>query len=859
MLLGEPLLTRIIPHYSVRYAALLGIILLTVGALLGVQLTTVQTEFFESKVRPLLAQNCYQCHSKQAKILYSNLRVDGRAALLNGGTRGPAIVPGDPNSSHLIQAVRYQNLKMPPAGKLSEDQIEALVKWVDMGAPWPDLPVSGSVKTSDGQAKLAASQSHWAWKPVQPVSPPAVRKRIWPADPIDNFILKKLEAEGLDPSSDADRYTVLRRVYFDLIGLPPNPADIESFVNEDSELAFEIVVDRLLKSPGFGERWGRHWLDLTSYADSLGQGRRIPAREAWRYRDYVISAFNSDKPYDRFVQEQISGDVLPWKTDDQRREQIVATGFLAIGPWAVVDSDKEKLRMDVVDHQLDTLGRALQGLTLGCARCHDHKFDPIPTREYYALAGIFRSTRTLNGRMSGGFSDVNRVLLPETPSELRKRALATEEYQETLHRFLGEYEAIEAEKKCLTDQQKALEEAGTETNEELKKQIKEIEKKLKEAKDRIRLLEFRRPGPPMAIAVQDRAVPGDCRVNVGGDPHNLGEEVPRGFLSVASPSPAGRIDSHRNLKGLYEGFQKSSGRLELAEWLIDPRHRLLARVMVNRIWHHLFGTGLVRTVDNFGAGGEPPSHPKLLDHLATRFVELGWSVGGMIREIVLTRTYRQASSHNLKSHEVDPDNRLLWRSNRRRLEAESFRDSVLAISGALDRTRGGPTLPLDIPESIELGFPTALRQDAKVNEEFLYRRTIYLPSLRKNQLPQLDLLNLFDFPDPDQTIGSRSVTTVPTQSLYLINSPFLREQALLTARSLLEEGGPDDETRVSVFFLQALNRPATKQEVSQALDFIARFAEKLTRLPEASDNLRLEAWARFCHSVFASNEFLFRG
>ena len=839
--------------------ATLGFLLLTGSALLGAPPTTEQTEFFESNVRPLLARNCYQCHSEQAKIVYSNLRVDGRAALLVGGTRGPAVVPGDPASSQLIQAVRYENLEMPPAGRLSGDQIEALVKWVEMGAPWPDLEMPVGDKGPDEQGNLAASLSHWAWNPVQKVFPPTVQASHWPVYPIDNFILRKLESEDLSPSSGADRYTLLRRVYFDLIGLPPKPEDIESFVTDDSELAFDTVVDRLLKSPGFGKRWGRHWLDLTSYADSLGQGRRIPAREAWRYRDYVINAFNSDKPYDRFVQEQISGDVLPWKTDAERREQLVATGFLAIGPWAVVDSDKEKLRMDVVDHQLDTLGRALQGLTLGCARCHDHKFDPIPTREYYALAGIFRSTRTLNGRMSGGFSDVNRVLLPETPSELRKRALATENYQETLDRYLSDYEAVESDKNRLTDRQKALDEAGTEAKEELDKEIKEIDKKLKEAKDRIRLLEFRRPGPPMAIAVQDRAVPKDCRVNIGGDPHNLGEEVPRGFLSVASPAKAGRIDSHRNLKGLYEGFQKSSGRLELAEWLIDPQNRLLARVMVNRIWNHLFGAGLVRTVDNFGVGGEPPSHPELLDYLASRFVELGWSVKGMIREIVLTRTYRQASRHNLRGHEVDPDNRLLWRANRRRLEAEAYRDSVLAVSGALDRTRGGPTLPLDIPESIQLGFPTALTQDAKVNDEFLNRRTIYLPSVRKNQLPQLDLLNLFDFPDPDQTIGARSVTTVPTQSLYLMNSPFLREQALLTARNLLEAAVPDDETRVSDFFLQALNRPATKREVEQALDFIAKFEEKLGRLPEASDDLRLRAWARYCHSVFASNEFLFRG
>ena len=316
-------------------AATLAIILVTGSTLLGIRPTTEQTRFFESKVRPLLARNCYQCHSEQAKILYSNLRVDGRDALLNGGTRGPAIVPGDPNSSQLIKAVRYDNLKMPPTGRLSEAQIDVLVKWVEMGAPWPDLEMAVVGKVPDEQGNLAASQGHWAWKPVQKVSPPAVRNNSWPADPIDNFILLKLEDEDLTPSSGADRYTLLRRVFFDLTGLPPEPEDIKSFVSDDSELAFEKIVDRLLRFAGFGERWGRHWLDLTSYADSLGQGRRIPAREAWRYRDYVINAFNSDKPYDRFVQEQVSGDVLPWKTDDQRREQLVATGFLAIGPWAV--------------------------------------------------------------------------------------------------------------------------------------------------------------------------------------------------------------------------------------------------------------------------------------------------------------------------------------------------------------------------------------------------------------------------------------------------------------------------------------------------------------------------------------------
>ncbi len=818
-----------------------------------------QIEFFESKIRPLLAENCYQCHSARAKTLFANLHLDSRAGMLKGGDRGPAMVPGDPKLSAFIQAVRQENLEMPPSGKLTDTQIALLVKWVEMGAPWPDQ-AAVTVKITQPKADTDVSRDHWSWQPVRRVSPPTVQNGDWPSSsPIDHFILAKLEAQGLSPSTDSDRYTLLRRVYIDLTGLPPRPAEIEAFIKDDSQDAFEKIVDRLLQSPRFGERWSRHWLDLTGYANNLGKGRLVPAKEAWRYRDYVINSFNNDKPYDRFIQEQVAGDVLDWENDAQRREQIIATGFLAIGPWALVDADKEQLRMDVVDNQIDTLGRVFLGLNLGCARCHDHRFDPIPTREYYALAGIFRSTKTLDGRESGVWSKINRVPLPETSVELAKRAAATEQYEKALAEALIPQKTIDREKKRLLDRQQALEEGGADSAEkaQIAKEVEEIDKKLQEATHRVQMLEFNKPSAPLAIATTDRDLPENCRINIGGNPHSLGKVVPRGFLSIASTKPPPRFAERRDLKGRYV---RSSGRLELAVWLVDLDNPLTARVMVNRIWHHLFGPGLVGTLDNFGRRGEMPSHSELLDYLASRFVEQGWSIKSVIREVVLTRSYRQASVHNVTAHELDPENRLLWRANNRRLEAEAYRDSLLAISGRLDLVRGGgPTLPLDVADNIDFGRPTLLLEEAKLSEATLRRRTVYLPMLRKSQLEQLEVLDLFDFPNPDETTGVRSVTTVPTQSLYLMNSPFVQEQARLMARVLLEKKELDDRKRIAHFTLKALNRPVTEQERVRALQFLADFEEQLTLLSNPPENPRLEAWARYCHAVIVSNEFLFRG
>ena len=798
-------------------------------------------EFFEKEVRPVLARHCYACHSSRAATVFGELRLDSEAAVLQGGRSGPAVVPGDPQGSRLIQAVGYGSKQpaMPPAGKLAEREIEALTEWVRLGAPWP---------RSGGSALPPAAAEHWAWRKLAEPSVPAAADTAWPRGNIDRFVWAQLERRGIEPVGPADAYTLLRRLTLDLTGLPPTPAEIREFV-ESGGAALEAAADRLLASPAFGELWGRHWLDLAGYADTLGLGRRIPSPHAWRYRDYVIAAFNNDKPYDRFVREQVAGDVLEFDDDRQRREQIVATGFLAIGPWALVDADKTQLRMDIVDNQIDTLGRAVLGLTVGCARCHDHKFDPIPQREYYALAGVFQSTKTLEARMSGVFSGVHRALLPETPAELAVRAEALERWQTDYARMREERREAERRRDRLKAELEQAKSGGVDPSarKDLQERAAAATKQAAKLKqEAARMLHYVKPGPPMAPALADRPVPGDSAIHLGGDPHSLGERVPRGFLSLAPLDPNPKIANRRLFRG---GFQKSSGRRELAQWLTDPANPLPARVMANRVWHHLFGAGIARSVDNLGLLGERPSHPELLDYLALRLQRLDWSVKALIREIVLSRTYALAAAHDPRAAAEDPENRLLWRANRRRLQAETLRDAVLQVSGALDRRRGGPSLPLDAEGSVRMGQPPFLTDKLKLGEKMRFRRTVYLPTLRKSQLAALDILNLFDFPDPNAVKGRRDVTTVPTQALYLMNSPFLIEQSKRAAQALLADESAGDEDRVRAFLLRALGRPAATDDLQRAAAFLQDAEEVLGR--EA-------AWARYCHAVLASNEFLFR-
>ncbi len=826
---------------------------LAIGPLYAQQPSAEAVQFFESKVRPIFASQCYGCHSGKSRIASGGLKLDTRNGFFQGGQSGPPVVPGRPDESKLISAIQYTSeLKMPPAGKLKQDQIDILTEWIRFGAAWPE-EATDPKEAANAEAKKKAEQAklnHWAWTPPKKVSIPAVRDTSWPSSEIDRFILAKLEEKGLKPSADADPRVLVRRVYFDLTGLPPTPKVVSAFAANPSPPAFEQIVDGLLASPEFGERWGRHWLDVTYFADNLEIGRRIPATEAWRYRDYVINAFNQDKPFQQFIKEQIAGDLLPAETDAEKRERLIATGFLALGPWPLVSSDKEQLRMDVVDLQADMIGKAFLGLTIGCARCHDHKFDPISAKDYYAIGGILSSTQTLNGRIDGVFSDVNRAPLPETAEELRVRAQKLEE-------FTVEITPLRAKRKTLTAEIERLKkpaetEAGSTTATGSVKDGKEpvpgsvgaLEKELAEVIKRIDLLEFNRPEPPSAFSVRDIESPADIHINIRGNAHTLGEEVPRSFIKAVM------WDGPPSLS------YRESGRLQLAQWVASEKNPLTSRVAVNRVWQHLFGFGIVRSVDNFGLRGDLPTHPELLDYLAQQLVADDWSIKKMVRRIVLSRTYREASDHNVQALQTDPENRLLWRANRRRLEGETIRDAILAMTGTLDRTRGGPTLPVAVPGNVSFAKPAELKDSAVFPPELLKRRTVYLPVLRKSQHRSLDILNLFDFPDVNQVSGARSVTTVPTQALYLINSPFFKEQSTILARHVLDSPGTD-EKRVSGLIETLFNRPAGDEELRQGTDFVKAYIDEIKGSDSVKDGGQLEAWARYCHALMASNEFLY--
>jgi hypothetical protein len=659
-----------------------------------------------------------------------------------------------------------------------------------------------------GLAPAAESdRNFWAFQPPRRHAPPAVRDTAWPRSPVDRFLLAGLEKRGLRPARPADRSTLLRRITIDLTGLQPVPSEVEAFLADNRPDAFPRVVDRLLASPAFGERWGRHWLDVARYADSSGKGDNLTYHEAWRYRDYVVAAFNADKPFDRFVQEQIAGDLLPVATQTQRDEQLTATGFLVVGPKILANRDIEQRKMDVVDDQVDTIGRAFLGLTLGCARCHDHKLDPIPTTDYYALAGILASTRTLEG-IKVNNPAVSGWSLRPLGADGEKLFATRRAYEERLQ----EVRIALARAQNNTD--------GTERRRQVEN-MTQVEKKL---------LATLPPAPPLVMAVREEDNPGDIRVNRRGNPHALGKSVPRGFLRVLSTESTPRIPANR------------SGRLELADWLTNPRNPLTARVMVNRVWLHLFGEGLVRSIDNFGLQAEQPTNPELLDDLAVRFMEQGWSVKWLIRTLVLSRAYQMAVAFDHRAAQIDPDNRLLWRANRRRVEAEVIRDAMLVVAGRLDRSLGGSSVA-DLGELAVRNdnSPTALAPEQQT------RRSIYLPVIRNNLPP---IFEIFDFADPDVSTGRRDATTVPTQALYLMNSPFVFEHAQAAATRLL---ALPEASRLPILYRCALGRDPTASEVDRAHTFLNGYR----RQRRSSADREKDAWTAFCQALFGSTEFRF--
>ena len=787
--------------------------------------------FFESKVLPLLQSRCYECHSHEKKIK-GGLALDLKSGWQTGGDNGPAIVPGDVAKSHVIAAVRYTNpeMEMPPKGKLTPSEIEIFEQWVAMGAP--DSRVKQTAAKSARVIDVEEGKKFWAFRPVSVVPPPSVQSEKWPLNPVDRFILAKLEANGLSPAPDADAYTWLRRVSLDLTGLPPKPEDLARF--DASPRSRAAAVDRLLQSSAFGERWARHWLDLTGYADQIGSANNVFAEDAWRYRDYVISAFNSDKPFDRFIREQIAGDLLPASSPQERAANITATGFLVLGDVEIVAVDKLKMEHDLVDQQVSKIGTAFLGLTLGCARCHDHKFDPVAQTDYYAIAGMFRSTDATYKTDNGVWSSVHRTELPETTQHksLREQQLAANDVK--IRQWETERDNTNKEKAALEPQ---IASATKETKPDFEKKRDALAAHIKALNDQIEHAKFFAPVAPKTFAVHDREKPSDMRITIRGNPYALGDSVKRGALRVASRSEFPPIPASQ------------SGRVQLADWLADAGNPLTARVTVNRIWQKLFGEGLVRSVDYFGARGETPTHPELLDYLASRFIQSGWSQKQLIRELVLSRAYCMSSANNATAAAKDPDNRLLWRMNRQRLDAEAIRDSMLAISSKLAPSSGGPALPLEFPENVTNLSPKAVNPPAfafkKSRPVQDFERTIYLPVIRTAAQPgSAKLRDVFDFVQPAQIAGKRAETAVPTQALFLLNSDTIRARATEVARQLAATEA-NTGARLEALWLRILSRPVTSAERDDAVKFLESMpADK--------------AWVELCHALLSSNEFLLR-
>ena len=782
--------------------------------------------FFRERVEPLLKQRCYECHSHAGKIK-GGLVLDSRSGWQAGGDSGPALVPGTPEKSHLIEAVRYTNpdMEMPPKAKLPQSEIAVLEEWVKRGAPDPRETVAVAKAVKKTGVDVEEGRKHWSYQPVRDAEPPIVHDQAWPLNEVDAFVLAKQEAAGLQPGPEAEAHAWLRRVTFDLTGLPPSETEIAGFVADHSPKAHERVVDRLLSSKAYGERWARHWLDLVGYAEQIGTEGKVFAEHAWRYRDYLVESFHQDKPFDRFIREQLAGDLLPAASPQERRENLIATGFIVLGDVDINAIDKLKMEHDFVDSQVSKVGTTFLGMTLGCVRCHDHKFDAIGQQDYYALAGMFRSTKTTFKTGHGIWSNIQRVPLPELEEDL---AIARS-HEQKLAGWRNEKQKLEAESKALGDKPDA---AGKKRLDELKKEITALELRIGHG-------EYFHPGKPQAIAVQDAEKPADMRVTIRGNPYALGDTIPRGLVRVAMWSPQPNIPAGQ------------SGRLQLADWIADARNPLTARVAVNRVWQKLFGEGLVRSVDYFGTRGDTPSHPELLDHLAHRFMQEGWSQKKLIRMLSLSRTYRLASGNPPSK---DPENKLVTRMNRQRLDAESIRDAMLVASGRLAAPVGGPGLPLEFPENIS-GLPLKEKQDVhpqfslkKERESQAVERTLYLPVVRTGTQPgTARLRDVFDFPQPAQFTSKRSETTVPTQSLYLLNADLIRERGEDLAKALLDIQ-EDDADRLARLWLRVLNRPITAAEHEDALAFL-QASKAAGETP---------AWTELARALFGTNEFLLR-
>ncbi len=786
-------------------------------------------DFFEKKIRPVLVERCYRCHSVEAqknRKLRGGLLLDSKQGLLKGGDTGPAVIPSNTKKSLLLKALHYKNedLQMPPSGKLSERVIADFTLWIEMGAPDPR---DKKTIVKKYEIDIEAGRKFWSLRPLQKQTPPKVKDKQWPLGEVDQFLLAKLESKNLNSVDDAHPRQLVRRLYIDLIGMPPNPEQIRDFIQrakQNRRMAIQQTVDHLLASPRFGERWGRHWLDVARYGESNGGTKNTLWPDAWRYRKYVIDSFNKDMPFYQFVLEQIAGDLLHANDESDRKRQQVATAFLAMG-----SQPANALKVEVIGEQLDVMGRAFLGISIGCARCHDHKFDPVPTRDFYAMAGILFNTEILDDAPLNQFDKKQR-----------------KEYKNLLRGLVSATRTISKSRERLNELTKGRnirhfpwqpwEQTISKLPEGIQKKARKTLEEMTQAETN--LAKLRKGGPPNiheAVMAKDRPGKGrrfiNAKIHIRGSEKNLGEEIPRGVMQVLYTGEPETIG------------EQESGRLQLAKAINN--HPLVARVMVNRIWHHLFGRGIVRTVDNFGTLGERPSHPDLLEWLAAKFIEENWSVKKMVRRIVLSRAYQLSDNIPEEARQelmdLDPDNVLIWRHSRRRLDAESIRDSILAASGMLDVTP---------PDRFDLLVYHSQTNDIKAMDK-INKRAVYLPV---NRGVSTDVMAVFNFPPADLVVGRRETASVPTQALFMLNSPLVIEHSQRLAKRLLDNKLSDFQ-RLDEACLWILGRTATNEEKSLLLNFITNHQKQNQQTPDEVQTL--DAWAACCQSLFCSAEFRF--
>jgi mono/diheme cytochrome c family protein len=778
--------------------------------------TAEQLRQFETHVRPILDEHCLKCHGSTKQ--WASLRLDSRTAILKGGDSGPAAVAGEPNESLLIRAVRHddENLKMPQDDKLTDAQIEILSSWVKSGLAFPAVSAA---------SRRHRDPNHWAFVPPVEVAIPPVQNSAWPQSDLDRFVLARLEAEGLSPAPKADKQALIRRVTFDLTGLPPTPAEISAFLHDERPEAYPELIERLLSSPAYGERWGRHWLDIARYADSNGLDENVAHGNAWRYRDYVVRSFNADKPFDQFIREQLAGDQLEASSDELRNELLTATGFLSIGPKVLAEVNMPKMRMDIVDEQIDTVGRVFLGMTFGCARCHDHKFDPIDTADYYGLAGIFKSTRTMD----------TYTKVAKWHEHPLKSAEATQ--------MQADYEAQVAAKKLAIDTtvrsadealQASLPDGAVLPESKESQYPEETRTTLTKLREELSALEKAPPELPTSMGVTEDEIV-DVAIHVRGNPSRLGDVVPRHVPAVMKGPEMPGFSGHH------------SGRRELAEWLVNDHHPLTSRVLVNRVWRWHFGRGLVASADNFGLLGEKPSHPELLDWLAKEFVHRNWSLKEMHRVILLSNTYQQSTLVSSEAATADPDNRLWSRFPVRRLAAEEIRDSLLFVSGQLDATMGGSLLKVKNRGYL---FDHTSIDTTDYNSP---RRSLYLPVIRNNVF---EMFQLLDFPDPAVPTGDRATTTVAPQALMMMNSDFVMQAADALAGRVLTTDSTDSE-RVKEIYVTCLGREPSNEEISQDLQLIKDTLQTFSSDARSDKDRLIAAWSVACQVVLASSEFVY--